>query len=329
MQSDQSVNAGSGTPRDSARLTFKNEISDAISGIVDRDHFLQRLARRAADVTDGHWVAIYTRASANGDLLLRSTTMLNTRPLPARISADPERMTSDVIAYSGVDPTAGLIDAVPIVSDDEIMGALVLYSTSLEPLDDSLRQTLAVIADEIAPAIAVAERHHAVKQTSVIDLATGAYVHWYVSQRFDEEIARAQRTLNPVTMVIASVHGLEEYQREAGFAAADELLRDLASEFSGLTRVFDIVGMRARAEFTILLPDTDLNQASTVISRIHQRSAKVIGRLDPAPVDARVHVVTGAASFPSDGTDATTILLAAEHRFNQNEILHRRMAERE
>jgi hypothetical protein len=38
--------------------------------------------------------------------------------------------------------------------------------------------------------------------------------------------------------------------------------------------------------------------------------------------------VTGAASFPADGSEATSILMAAEHRFNQNEILHRRMAER-
>lgn len=328
MHADQSDSARSDRPRETARLAFKTEISDAISGIVDRDHFLQRLAQRVADVTEGAWVAIYTRAGANGDLLLRSTTMQNTRPLPARISAERSRMTGDVVAYSGVDPDANLIHAEPIETADDVMGALVLYSTSLDPLDDSQRQTLATIAEEIAPAIAVAEHHHAVKQNSVIDLTTGAYANWYVTQRFDEEIARAQRTQNPVTIVIAAVHGFEEYQRDAGFDAADELLRSLTTEFSGLTRVFDIVGLRARSEFTILLPDTDLEQAGTVIARIHQRSARVIERLQPAPADARVHVVTGAASFPADGTEATSILLAAEHRLNQNEVLHRRMAER-
>jgi diguanylate cyclase (GGDEF)-like protein len=328
MHADQRADAGSDRPRDAARIAFKTEISDAISGIVDRDHFLQRLAQRAADVTEGAWVAIYTRAGTNGDLLLRSTTMLNARPLPARISADRSQMTGDVVAYSGVDPNANLIHAEPIEADNEVMGALVLYSTSLDPLAEDQRQTLAAIAEEIAPAIAVAEHHHAVKQTSVIDLTTGAYANWYVTQRFDEEIARAQRTQAPVTIVIAAVHGFEDYQREAGFDAADELLRSLTNEFSGLTRVFDVVGVRARSEFLILLPDTDLDQAGTVIARVHQRSARVVERLQPAPVDARVHVVTGAASFPVDGTEATSILLAAEHRYNQNEMLHRRMAER-
>lgn len=328
MQSDQSMNAGSATPRDAARLAFKTEISDAISGIVDRDHFLQRLARRVADVTSDAWVAIYTRAGIGGDLLLRSNTMPNARPLPARISANPDQMTNDVISYSGVDPTAGLIHSVPIGSGDDVMGALVLYSSNLEPLGEIERATLAIIAKEIAPAIAVAEHHHAVKQTSVVDLTTGAHVSWYVTQRFDEEIARAQRTQNPVTVVIAAVQGFEEYQREAGYDAGDELLRELTHEYSGLTRVFDVVGVRARSEFTILLPDTDLSQAGTVIARIHQRSAKVIERLVQPGVTAQVTVVTGAASFPADGSEATSILLAAEHRFNQNEILHRRMAER-
>jgi GGDEF domain-containing protein len=106
------------------------------------------------------------------------------------------------------------------------------------------------------------------------------------------------------------------------------LLRELTNEYSGLTRVFDIVGVRARSEFMILLPDTDLSQAGTVIARVHQRSAKVIERLVQPASSARVTVVTGAASFPADGSEATTILMAAEHRFNQNEILHRRMAER-
>lgn len=327
MQPDQGVDSGSVAPHDLARITFKTEISDAISGIVDRDHFLQRLARRVAEVTGDAWVAIYTRSGAGGDLLLRSSTMPNARPLPARISADPGRMTDDLIAYSGVDPAGQLIASVPIGPRGDVMGALVLYSSNLERLGEAERATLAVIADEIAPAIAVAEHHHAVKQTSMVDLTTGAYVAWYVNQRFEEEIARAQRTASPVTVVIAAVLGFEEYQHEAGYDAGDALLRDLTAELSGLTRVFDVAGMRGRSEFAIVLPDTDLSQAETVIARIHQRSARVIAR-QPSPAAARVRVVTGAASFPADGTEATTILLAAEHRFNHNEIPHRRMVER-
>jgi diguanylate cyclase (GGDEF)-like protein len=327
MRSDQGIDAGPGRARDAARLAFKTEIADAISGIVDRDHFLQRLARRVEEVTDDAWVAIYTRGGLIGDLLLRSNTMPNSRPLPARISANPQKMTTDLIAYSGVDPTGNLILAVPIGASDGVTGALVLYSSTLEPLNESDHATLTAIADEIAPAIAVAERHHAVKQSSVVDLTTGAHTAWYVNQRFDEEIARAQRTSNPVTVVIASLLGFEAYQREAGYDDGDNLLRDLTTEYSGLTRVFDVVGMRGRAEFAILLPDTDLSQAETVIARIHQRSARVIERLEVPPT-TRLHVVTGAASFPADGDEATTILVAAEHRFNQNEILHQRLAER-
>src|SRR5690606_8993078 len=140
------------------------EIAEAISGITDRDHFLQRLARQIASATNNAWVAIYTRAGHNGALLVRSNTMPNPRPLPARISADPGQMTADVVAYSGVDPTADLITTVPISVDSTLLGALVLYSSSLERLDETDRARLAQIAEEMGPAVAVAEHHHAVKQ---------------------------------------------------------------------------------------------------------------------------------------------------------------------
>ncbi|MDQ3547751.1 MAG: diguanylate cyclase, partial [Chloroflexota bacterium] len=253
MQSDQSGGTGTTTPRDTVRLAFRTEISDAISGIVDRDHFLLRLARRVADVTGDAWVAIYTRGGVGGDLLLRSNTMPNARPLPARISADPSRMTDAIVEYSGADPSRHLIVSVPIGPRDDVMGALVLYSSTGEGLGEFERATLAAIAEEITPAITVAEHYHAVKQTSVVDLTTGAYVGWYVQQRFDEEIERARRTQSPVTVVIAAVFGFEEYQREAGYDAGDSLLREMTAEYSGLTRVFDVVGMRGRSEFTILL----------------------------------------------------------------------------
>jgi diguanylate cyclase (GGDEF)-like protein len=207
------------------------------------------------------------------------------------------------------------------------MGALVLYSAAGSRFGDQEQQLFAGIAEEIAPAIAVAEHHHAVKQASVVDLTTGAYAGWYLTQRFDAEIARAQRGGDPVTIVLVSVLDFEDVQRAVGYERADELLRSLAAEYAGLTRVFDIVSVRDRAEFAILLPDTDLSAAATVIGRVHQRSARVAERLLAESGGVSVQVVTGAASFPSDGDRVPNVMLVAEHRLNQNEVLQRRMAQ--
>lgn len=316
-----------GSPREAARQAFRSEISDALSGIVDRDHFLQRLARRVAEVTGIAGVAIYTRPLTGGDFLLRSSTVPKTERVPPRVSPDAPEAQGDVVSVNGGAAQPRQVVSYPILGSSDTMGALVLYSGAGLRFGDSEQQIFAGIAEEIAPAIAVAEHHHAVKQASVIDLTTGAYASWYVTQRFDEEIARAQRTRNPVTLVLVSILEFDSLQLAIGYERTDQVLRDLASEYAGLTRVFDIVGMRSRSEFSILLPETEISSAATVIARIHQRSARVLEKLSEETGADVAHVVTGASSFPLDGDRVPTISLAAEHRLNQNEILHRRMAE--
>lgn len=316
--------AGQDACEDAVRAAFRDEVSDAISGIIDRDHFLQRLARRVSEVTGVLRVAIYTRAGTGRDLVLRSSTFPAMERVVPRIPMVEGQALGEV-------PLAGQPDqqtfTVPIPDNGEPMGALVLYGSPGEPFSETVQEVTAEIAVEIAPAINVAEYHHAVKQTSVIDLTTGAYHLWYLNQRFEEEIARAQRTRNPVTIVLVHMLGFEDVQHALGYDRADALLRDLANELTGLTRVFDVVGMRSRSSFGVLLPDTDIAAAATVIARIHQRSARVIDRLNEEMGRPTLQVVTSAASFPADGDRVSSVELVAEQRLLQNESLHRRIAE--
>src|SRR5215203_6403687 len=105
MRSDDEAGAEASTPREAARLAFRNEISVAITGIIDRDHFLQRLARRVAEVTGTTGVAIYTRASAGGDFMLRSSTVPKSERVPPRVSGELRETTSEVTDGTDDDPT--------------------------------------------------------------------------------------------------------------------------------------------------------------------------------------------------------------------------------
>src|SRR4051794_24327458 len=115
--------AAATSPREAARLAFKTEISDAISGIVDRDHFLQRLTRRVAEVTGNGRVAIYTRSST-GDLLLRSSTLPKSEKVPQRVSSATEQ---DAAAFDNKSKTPGEVLSVPINGASDSMGMLVIY----------------------------------------------------------------------------------------------------------------------------------------------------------------------------------------------------------
>lgn len=306
---------------------LRDEIFDAVSVILDRDAFLQRIARRVSELMNLPNVAIYARSSAGDSSLLRASTFATSDRLPLRLGLDAAANADELTGARLAGQPVWSITTAPIGTGAADVGILVARTDIGAALSTEQAQTFAALALEMASAVAVAEQHFAVKQSSVIDLATGACNYWYLSQRFEEEIARAQRTKNPITIVLVRILDFERVQYSIGYDQSDTLLRDLASEYAGLTRTFDIVGMRSRADFSILLPDTDMASAATVIARIHRRSGRVIEKLQTMHPHLAVQVVTGAAAFPADGDRVAEVVLAAEQRLDQNETLHRRTAE--
>lgn len=308
------------------RRALRAELQDAVSTILDRDLFLQRLARRIAELIDQPNVAIYARAGADESVLLRANTFATSDRLPLRLGSDPQVALAELDGTRLAERPLWSVVSAPIGTGSGWIGTLVVRADVDAPPPEHIQLLIAELAHDIAPSVAVAEEHYAVRQSSVIDLATGACNYWYLSQRFEEEIARAQRTKNPITIVLARILDFERVQYTLGYDQSDQLLRDLASEYAGLTRTFDIVGMRTRADFSILLPDTDMPSAATVIARVHRRSGRVMEKLIAAHPGLSVQVVTGAASFPSDGDRVPEVVLVAEQRLDQNETLHRRGA---
>jgi diguanylate cyclase (GGDEF)-like protein len=302
--------SGGDAPRAAVQVDFRAAISDAISGIIDRDHFLQRLARKVSDATDVSRVAIYTRTNTSGDLMVRSSTFPSNEIVAPRITPVGG---AALVTVPLVGQAAQQSLTVPIVDGAEPRGALVLYSDPGKTFSSNDVEMVAAIADEIAPAIAVAELHHAVKQTSVVDVTTGAYTSWYVNQRFEEEVARSQRTHSPVTLVVVKLLGFDSLQQTLGYERGDQLLHDLTVEIAGLTRVFDIVGMRSRAEYAILLPDTDPASAAIVIARVQQRASRLVEQVR-LEAGVRVEVITAAAAYPVDGERSSSVEMVADQR---------------
>jgi diguanylate cyclase (GGDEF)-like protein len=309
-------------------MIVRETLADVISGIVDRDSFLQRIAQLVADTSGRPLVAIYTRAHPGGDLALRSSTLQLVSDIPARVSAEQERALDEsledgcaLIAFADSSQAALYI---PLLDRDEQAGAVVVFSADGPPFSDSDRETLVAIAGEIAPVIAVAERHHQVKQSSVVDLGTGAYTGWFLNQRLEEEIARAQRSGQTFTVALVTLLDYHALRIDLGYERSDGLLRDLANELSATTRVFDVVARKAPGEFAVLLPDTNRDGAGVVVERVRGRVARVIERFNATDDAIPIRVAAGAAAYPLDGDRATTLLMAAEQRLDEDGSLQRR-----
>jgi diguanylate cyclase (GGDEF)-like protein len=105
------------------------------------------------------------------------------------------------------------------------------------------------------------------------DALTGLYTHHSFQERLREEVARASRNHQAMSLVLLDVDGFAEINYTLGYAAGDDILRRIATSLSQIdpvtkNRSSDIVARYGGAEFVLLLPETGKPGALTKAARI-------------------------------------------------------------
>ena len=298
---------------------LRTALADAIADVVERDLFFQRVVELVAGVAQRPQVALYIRSAA-GSLQLRASTRNDAAPAPARIVLESD----DVVEIMATPEHSALV--APLAFNDAPFGAIVVFSEAGARFSAQDRARMRAIVDEIAPTVAVAEQHHALKQATIVDQLTGAHTSGYLAQRLDEELARAQRGAGVVTVLLVGIPGFEEWRGNVTYAQLEARLREMAGALAAATRIFDIVAYQGDGTFAVVLPDTDRDGASAVVDRVraqlrrhHQRTSA-----EQTEQTAASSIVTGLATFPQDDGRGTALLLAAEHRLDEDRHQQRR-----
>jgi diguanylate cyclase (GGDEF)-like protein len=143
------------------------------------------------------------------------------------------------------------------------------------------------------------------------DLLTG-YVNGHgINEILTNEIERARINANRVGMVTLNLIGLRQLNKELGYEAGDEVLRQLARMLDESTRRIDTVGRTGASEFVIVLPQTDEHtgfllgeQILTRMRRAYrERGFKLSGSL-------------GVAVFPKHASNVDELLQASTAAVN-------------
>jgi diguanylate cyclase (GGDEF)-like protein len=87
----------------------------------------------------------------------------------------------------------------------------------------------------------------------------------------DAENSRAQRYGRPFTIAHVGVGNLRGMMQRSGSEAGEALLRDVASILTNQLRAVDVVARLRGGEFAVLLPETDVEGATTALNRTMER----------------------------------------------------------
>ncbi len=124
------------------------------------------------------------------------------------------------------------------------------------------------------------------------DPLTGLYNRRFFFQRMEEELARANRTDNPLCLAFLDIDHFKQINDTHGHQAGDEILQQISQIMTHLLRRSDVLGRIGGEEFLILLPDTDGKGGVRISERLRQRveDAKFIFGETEIPVTISIGV---------------------------------------
>ena len=210
---------------------------------------------------------------------------------------------------------AGSTIALPLIVTrggvEEALGALaVTYAddAAADAADPTYLRLVAdlaaLVVDRARLASTVAERSEWFERLAHTDPLTGLANLRTVSRVLELELARAGRQGGEVSVAIFDVDDFTAVNEDAGRDAGDDVLRSVAAVLSGAVRLVDTVARFGADEFLLVAPGS----AGVTVA---QRVVDGVSQLGAAGGRA-VSVSAGVARFPTDGTDAESIIEAAQ-----------------
>jgi diguanylate cyclase (GGDEF)-like protein/putative nucleotidyltransferase with HDIG domain len=191
----------------------------------------------------------------------------------------------------------------PVRSRDEIGELAAAFNT--------MGDELATRADRLAQAF------DDLKRLSETDALTGLLNHRAVHAALHQETSRAQRHALRFSVAIIDIDNFKLINDTYGHPAGDVVIRQVATVLVANTRATDIVGRHGGDEFTVILPETNADEAAAVADKL-RRAMHDYPMVTADGLHIPIRLSLGTAVFPRDGVQANELLACADANLYQS-----------
>jgi diguanylate cyclase (GGDEF)-like protein len=150
------------------------------------------------------------------------------------------------------------------------------------------------------------------------DGLTELYNHRHFHERLDQEIARGSRFGAIFSLIMLDLDHFKTFNDNYGHLAGDEVLRRIGRCIEASIRGVDMAFRYGGEEFTVILPETRLDDAYKVAERM-RKTIEVKASPGTMPVTASL----GISSWPVDGMTKEDIVSRADAALYQAKLMGR------
>ncbi len=194
---------------------------------------------------------------------------------------------------------------VPLIAEGRPIGVL-LAEHSKPRIDGRAVTMLAQFASHASLALRNAWLLEEMREMADRDALTGIANRRSFDARLALELKRAQRTNDPLSLLLVDLDHFKRLNDAHGHLSGDEALRRVAASLGEHAREIDMPARYGGEEFALVLPSCSPEDAAAVADRVREGISELQGL--PATLTASV----GVASWPRNALDARALLAASD-----------------
>lgn len=197
---------------------------------------------------------------------------------------------------------------IPLSAQGEVMGWISLQAVGHGRLPgDSLSINL---CEQLSLALANVRLKESLQHQAIRDSLTGLFNRRYLEESLSREIARCQRRQQPLAVLMLDMDHFKAFNDRHGHAMGDMALAAFGALLQAKCRPEDIACRYGGEEFTLILPETNLETALQRAEEIRASAALLrIGEKDSLP---RITVSIGVALMPEHGDIGLELMRAGD-----------------
>ena len=179
----------------------------------------------------------------------------------------------------------------PIIVDDEVVGALTAGSRSPRHFGPEETAVMQRLARQASVALENARLHESLRALSLTDPLTGLPNRRRLQLHLEHEVAAARRGRR-LAVVVFDIDNFKTVNDTLGHLTGDEILRAFGELLDEENRTMNLVGRFGGDEFVSVLSDSGRDGARQYIERVQSTIAH-----DPVLAKHQVSVSMGVAEF--------------------------------
>jgi len=148
---------------------------------------------------------------------------------------------------------------------------------------------------------------------AITDDLTGCYNRRKLKDDLKEELTRAKRYDNELSLLMVDIDWFKEYNDFHGHQEGDKLLIRLVRKFSYNIRFTDKLYRFGGEEFVVLLPETGEKEATEVAEKLREKvEKKKFEGAEKSQPNQIISVSIGISSYPKNGSSSVEVIHAAD-----------------